>query len=159
MKKILITLFLIAALGAIVWNARRETPLEVTLHTIDRGTVELTVSNTRAGTVKACRRSALSMPIGGRVERLHVKEGEPVEAQQLLLELWNEDRRAMTMQAQSQLAAASHRREQLCVESQNAAREAKTTRHAAQTQPRLPGSDGTRRDACALGRVRVPGSQ
>ncbi|MBK7729233.1 MAG: efflux RND transporter periplasmic adaptor subunit [Gammaproteobacteria bacterium] len=125
MKKILITLFLIAALGAIVWNARRETPLEVTLHTIDRGMVELTVSNTRAGTVKACRRSALSMPIGGRVERLHVKEGESVEAQQLLLELWNEDRRAMTMQAQSQLAAASHRREQLCVESQNAAREAK----------------------------------
>ncbi len=125
MKKTLIAVLLIALLGALIWNARRETPLEVTLHTIDRGTVELTVSNTRAGTVKACRRSALSMPIGGRVERLHVKEGEPVEAQQLLLELWNEDRKAMTLQAQSQLAAASHRREQLCVEAQNAAREAR----------------------------------
>ena len=104
---------------------RREEPLAVTLHTVGRGTVELTVTNTRAGTVKACRRSALSMPGGGRVEVLHVKEGQEVAAGELLLELWNEDRKAMTAQAESQLAAASHRREQLCVEADNAAREAR----------------------------------
>jgi len=125
MKRILILTVAAALLLAVLWQARREEPLAVTLHTVERGTVELTVTNTRAGTVKACRRSALSMPGGGRVEVLHVKEGQEVAAGELLLELWNEDRKAMTAQAESQLAAASHRREQLCVEADNAAREAR----------------------------------
>jgi len=125
MKRILILTVAAALLLAVLWQARREEPLAVTLHTVGRGTVELTVTNTRAGTVKACRRSALSMPGGGRVEVLHVKEGQEVAAGELLLELWNEDRKAMTAQAESQLAAASHRREQLCVEADNAAREAR----------------------------------
>jgi HlyD family secretion protein len=107
------------------WYARREEPLRVTLHEVSRGTVELTVANTRAGTIKACRRSALSMPGGGRVEALYVKEGQEVAAGQLLLELWNEDRKAMTAQAESQLSAALHRREQFCVEAENAARESR----------------------------------
>ena len=125
MKRILILVVAAALLLGAIWYTRREEPLPVTLHTVERGVVERTVANTRAGTIKACRRSALSMPGGGRVEVLHVKEGQEVAAGELLLELWNEDRRAMTAQAESQLAAASHRREQLCVEADNAAREAR----------------------------------
>ena len=125
MKRILILIVAAALLLGAVWYARREEPLPVTLHTIERGVVELTVANTRAGTIKACRRSALSMPGGGRVELLLVKEGQEVAAGELLLELWNEDRKAMTAQAESQLAAASHRREQACGEADNAAREAR----------------------------------
>ncbi|MBP6382030.1 MAG: efflux RND transporter periplasmic adaptor subunit [Pseudomonadales bacterium] len=125
MKRILILTVVAALLLAAAWYARREDPLPVTLHSVERGVVERTVANTRAGTIKACRRSALSMPGGGRVEALHVKEGQEVAAGELLLELWNEDRKAMTAQAESQLAAASHRREQLCVEADNAAREAR----------------------------------
>ena len=125
MKRILILFVAAALLLGTIWYTRREEPLPVTLHTVERGVVERTVANTRAGTIKACRRSALSMPGGGRVEVLHVKEGQEVAAGELLLELWNEDRKAMAAQAQSQLAAASHRREQLCVEADNAAREAR----------------------------------
>jgi len=125
MKRILVLILAAALLLGAIWYTRREEPLPVTLHTVERGVVERTVANTRAGTIKACRRSALSMPGGGRVEVLHVKEGQEVAAGELLLELWNEDRRAMTAQAESQLAAASHRREQLCVEADNAAREAR----------------------------------
>ncbi len=125
MKRILILILAAALLLGAIWYTRREELLPVTLHTVERGVVERTVANTRAGTIKACRRSALSMPGGGRVEVLHVKEGQEVAAGELLLELWNEDRRAMTAQAESQLAAASHRREQLCVEADNAAREAR----------------------------------
>lgn len=125
MKRIPILFVAAALLLGTIWYARREEPLPVTLHTVERGVVERTVANTRAGTIKACRRSALSMPGGGRVEVLHVKEGQEVAAGELLLELWNEDRKAMTAQAESQLAAASHRREQLCVEADNAAREAR----------------------------------
>lgn len=125
MKRILILIVAAALLLGAIWYTRREEPLPVTLHTVERGVVERTVANTRAGTIKACRRSALSMPGGGRVEVLHVKEGQEVAAGELLLELWNEDRKAMAAQAESQLAAASHRREQLCVEADNAAREAR----------------------------------
>ena len=125
MKRILILIVAAALLLGAAWYARRDEPLAVTLHSVERGVVELTVANTRAGTIKACRRSALSMPGGGRVEVLHVKEGQEVAAGELLLELWNEDRKAMTAQAESQLAAASHRREQACGEADNAAREAR----------------------------------
>jgi HlyD family secretion protein len=92
---------------------------------VERGDVELTVSNTRAGSVKACRRSGLSMPIGGRVEALHVAEGDSVEAGAILLELWNDDREAQVAQARAQVSATTHRRSQLCVEAENALREAK----------------------------------
>jgi len=125
MKKAIGSVIVLALLAAVWWYANREKPVAVELHVIDRGTVERTVSNTRAGTVKACRRSKLSMLIGGRVEILHVTEGDHVEARQLLLELWNEDRKAMAQQARSQHAAARNRREQLCVEADNAAREAR----------------------------------
>lgn len=108
---------------ALWWFQSRVEPIRVTLQPVARGVVERTVSNTRAGTIKACRRSALSMPGGGRVQSLHVKEGDPVEQGALLLELWNEDRRALLAQAESQQAASSHRREQLCVEAENMQRE------------------------------------
>jgi len=125
MKRTMLVLLTATAGAALAWHLTRETPLPVSLHTVERGLVELTVSNTRAGTVKACRRSALSMPSGGRVQILHVHEGQQVSAGQLLLELWNEDRAALLEQATSQAAAASHRREQLCMEADNAAREAR----------------------------------
>ena len=65
------------------------------------------------------------MPIGGRVDALHVDEGDQVDAGQVLLSLWNKDRRAMNAQAEAQLLAARHHAEQVCVEADNAAREAR----------------------------------
>ena len=99
---------LIALAVAGIWYAGLEPPPVVALHKVSRGMVERTVSNTRAGTVDACRRSKLSMPIGGRVDELHVDEGDKVEAGQVLLSLWNKDRRAMTAQAEAQLLVARH---------------------------------------------------
>lgn len=124
MKKWVLLAGILSA-AVITWQLLRpEAPLSVIVTTIERGDVELTVSNTRAGSIKACRRSGLSMPIGGRVERLLVKEGDYVTAGQLLLELWNDDRKAQVAQAKSQLAAANHHRQQICAEADNAAIEA-----------------------------------
>ena len=117
----------IAALivALIVWQVVKPSPpVEITVAPVERGDVELTVSNTRAGSVKACRRSGLSMPMGGRVEALYVDEGDAVEEGALLLELWNADREAQVAQALAQISATTHRREQLCVEAENAMREA-----------------------------------
>jgi HlyD family secretion protein len=123
-KKAIALLIVIGLAVTGIWYAGRQPPSEVSLHKVSRGLVEKTVSNTRAGTVEACRRSRLSMPIGGRVDALHVDEGDRVEASQVLLSLWNKGRKAMTAQAGAQLLAARHHAERSCVEAENAEREA-----------------------------------
>jgi len=125
LKRLIGALLVLAAAAVGVWYLGRTPPTEVTLHTVSRGLVEKTVSNTRAGTVEACRRSKLSMPIGGRVDVLSVDEGDRVEAGKVLLSLWNRDRMAMTAQAEAQLQAARHSAQKLCVEAANAEREAR----------------------------------
>ncbi|HEY6132037.1 MAG TPA: efflux RND transporter periplasmic adaptor subunit, partial [Halioglobus sp.] len=150
MKKIMILLAVAAVAVAVIWYMGRQPPPEVLLHTVARGTVEKTVSNTRAGTVDACRRSKLSMPIGGRVDELHVTEGDRVENGQVLLSLWNKDRRAMQAQARAQLLVARHTAEKTCVEAENAEREAK--RLDALLERKLAS-----REATELGRTRAQG--
>jgi HlyD family secretion protein len=124
-KKIVALLVVIAVAALAIWFMGRQPPAQVLLHTVARGTVEKTVSNTRAGTVEACRRSKLSMPSGGRVDTLLVDEGDKVESGQVLLSLWNKDRMAMQAQASARLQSARHSAEKVCVEAENALREAK----------------------------------
>lgn len=123
-KKLVIAAVLLSVPAAlIVWKIRPE-PVVVAAVQIDEGVVEETVANTRAGTVKACRRSKLSMPVGGVVDRLLVKEGDKVKAGQLMLSLWNRDREAGVAQAQAALAGAQSQSAQACVVAERAAREA-----------------------------------
>ncbi|HET8732024.1 MAG TPA: efflux RND transporter periplasmic adaptor subunit [Moraxellaceae bacterium] len=96
------------------WWYTRPAPVPVRLATVDQGPVEATVANTRAGTVKACRRSRLSLHSGGRVAELKVKEGDRVRKGDLLLRLESEDREALVAQAQAQVAAAEKREQQAC---------------------------------------------
>jgi len=151
-KKIIALIVLIAAAVAGIWYAGREPAPVVALHTVSRGMVERTVSNTRAGTVDACRRSKLSMPIGGRVDELHVDEGDKVEAGQVLLSLWNKDRRAMTAQAEAQLLVARHGAQKMCVEAANAEREAKRLEQ-------LVEKGLASQEATELGRTRAEGGR
>lgn len=134
MKKTLVVLSVVAAVMAAIWLMGRQPPPEVNLHTVARGIVEKTVSNTRAGTVEACRRSKLSMPIGGRVNELSVDEGDSVQPGQVLLTLWNRDRKAMTAQAQASVLAAQSGSRRICVEADNAKREAHRLQQLLQKQ-------------------------
>ena len=86
-----------ARLCRLVCNSPK--PVEVELAAIGRGVVEATAVNTRAGTVKACRRAKLAPAAGGQIVKLWVKEGDRVEKGQPLLELWNTD-----LEAQRDLA-------------------------------------------------------
>lgn len=107
------------------WLLSRPTPVAVTLQAVDRGDVEATVSNTRAGTVKACRRAGLSPAIGGQIARLAVKEGDEVKAGELLLELWNSDLRAQVALTEQQYNAAIAQAEAACIQADEAEREAR----------------------------------
>lgn len=103
-----------AALAAGVWWWSRPAPVKVVVQSVSRGTVESTVANTRAGTVKACRRARLSLAVGGQIEKLPVHEGDVVAAGQVLLELWNDDLEAELELSKQQLVATQARAEEAC---------------------------------------------
>jgi HlyD family secretion protein len=114
----------LAAAGFFVWQKTRPKPLEVLVAKVMRGTVEQTVANTRAGTVEACRRARLSPSIGGQIARLPVREGDQVEAGELLLEVWNEDLRAQLVLAEREVGVAEAQAHAACLSADEAQRQA-----------------------------------
>jgi len=121
-----VLLIVLLALGT--WIFTRPKPIPVLLAKVERGTVEATVSNTRAGTIKACQRSKLAPPAGGQIARLLVKKGQRVKAHQVLLELWNNDLQAQERLAQQQLGTSTMQVQQACVQADEAVKEAERAR-------------------------------
>ena len=107
-----------------IWYFTRPAPIKVSLTKVERGVVEASVSNTRAGTVKACRRAKLAPPIGGQIANLLVKKGQRVKAGQVLLELWNNDLQAQERVVQEQLSTARTQADQACMQADLAEKEA-----------------------------------
>jgi len=114
----------VGAVVLLVYWLTRPAAVPVRLATIDRGLVESTVANTRAGTVKACQRARISPAVGGRIDALPVHEGDRVQAGQLLLELWNDDLKARLELAEREHASALANGEQACVRAELAEEEA-----------------------------------
>ena len=123
----LLAIVVAAILGA-GWYFTRPDPIPVALATVDRGLVERTVSNTRAATVTACRRSRLAPKLGGQIARLLVREGDRVKDGQVLLELWNKDLVANQELAKDQLKAARLRGREACLAADLAERDAERSR-------------------------------
>ena len=122
-RRSLIALVLIALVAAFWWIGRPK-PIAVTVKEIDRGKVESSIANTRAGTVDACQRTKLSTIMGGRIEVLAVKEGDRVQKGQLLMKLWNDDQQAQSTLALAQVVTARQRVTEACAQAANAEREA-----------------------------------
>jgi HlyD family secretion protein len=117
-------LVVVGVVATAIFFATRADPVLVVVKAVDRGSVEALVANTRAGTVNACRRAKLAPTIGGRIERLPVRKGDQVKANQILLELWNDDLNAQLVLAQNELQAAHSREDEACLMAANAEREA-----------------------------------
>ncbi len=123
-RRSLIALVIVAALVAAFWWIGRPKPIAVAVKEIDRGKVESSIANTRAGTVEACQRTKLSTIMGGRIEVLAVKEGDRVQKGQLLMKLWNDDQQAQSTLAMAQVNTARQRVNEACLQATNAEREA-----------------------------------
>jgi HlyD family secretion protein len=113
----------VAVIVAVAWLSRPK-PILVETVKADLGVVAETVTNTRAGTVKACQRARLAPPMGGQIDKLPVKKGDHVRKDQVLLELWNDDLRAALELAQRGAVAARAQADQACVTAQVARRDA-----------------------------------
>lgn len=123
--KIPVILTLIVVIGVMIfmWFGRTR-PVEVTVKSVGHGLVQDTVANTRAGTIKACRRAGISPSIGGQIASLPVKEGDEVETGHVLVELWNDDLLAQLEQATSEAKAVEASSRQACIMAEVARREA-----------------------------------
>jgi HlyD family secretion protein len=120
-----IVLLIVVAIGFLIWRYTRPKPIEVAVKPVTRGIVEKTVANTRAGTIKACRRAKLSPSIGGKISKLPVKEGDQVKKGQLLLELWNQDLVAQALLAEREVVYTRSRSRSACLKADVSQREAK----------------------------------
>jgi len=129
--RLVVVVLMGTALAYAGWHFTRPAPPDVELATIARGAVESTVVNTRAGTVKACRRAKLAPVAGGQIVKLWVKEGDRVQAGQPLLELWSRDLAAQRELATRQLATSEDRRREACIMADNARRNAARTEQLA----------------------------
>lgn len=124
----LVWIVAVVLLAGASWYLTRPAPLRVALTKVERGVVEATVSNTRAGTIEACRRAKMSPPAGGQIAHLLVKKGERVKADQVLLELWNDDLEAQARLAEQQLNTASTRVDEVCTLADQSSRQAARAR-------------------------------
>jgi len=118
---VIITLLIVIFL--FVW-LKQPKPVPVLIAVVHKGDVQRTVTNTRAGTLKACRRAGLSPSIGGQIAILPVKEGDQVKKGQLLLEMWNDDINAQISLSKSEILASKSRIKEACVIAEVAKREA-----------------------------------
>jgi len=123
-KKIILVVLATIALVTGIGYFTRSKPIAVVLQSVERGTEEATVSNTRAGTVNACRRAKMSPPAGGQISKLRVKKGQRVRKGEVLLELWDEDLHAQERLAEEQLKSSLTRVQEVCTLAEAAQREA-----------------------------------
>lgn len=123
-RRLLPFVIVIALLGTAAWWFTRPKPIAVAVHEVARGRVEASVANTRAGEVEACQRTKLATIAGGRIDYLGVKEGDRVEAGQVLMRLWQGDLRSRAAVAEAQLATARQRNAEACAVAANARSEA-----------------------------------
>ena len=116
MRKLFIAVPLLLGLAAAFWWWSRPQPLPVPLLTVERGPVETLVANTRAGTLKACRRTLLSFNQGGQVSERLVEEGQRVEAGQVLMRLRQDQLQARVREVEARLQGLANQSQQRCLQ-------------------------------------------
>lgn len=131
-------LLAVAAVFAVVFLLRltlfRSRPVPVTVFRVERGEVEETVSNSKAGTVKSRRRATLSPETGGRLVELPAKKGQRVKRGEVLLRLASEDLAAQVTLRERTLQAALAAEREACTAATLASREFDRSKNLANDQ-------------------------
>ncbi|MBW2384559.1 MAG: efflux RND transporter periplasmic adaptor subunit [Deltaproteobacteria bacterium] len=107
-------------------------PVEVRVVTVERGRVEATLTNSKAGTVRARLRSRLTAETGGRVVEIVHREGEHVSAGDVLVRLNDSSLRAQHDLTLRGVEVAGSRLEEACLRRDRASRELARTKKLAE---------------------------
>ncbi|WP_447969710.1 efflux RND transporter periplasmic adaptor subunit [Nitrospira sp. M1] len=118
-------IFISLAITVLVLNAwlLSPDPVDVTVVRVETGLVEETITNSRAGTVKARQRAHLSSEIGGRVVSVPHDKGDRVQKGDLLLRLNDAAEASNLEMAQRELVVSQANRTRSCLEASRAQRE------------------------------------
>jgi HlyD family secretion protein len=162
LRRILILIVIVAIVVTLRLTVFRPEPVPVTVFRVEPGRVEEIVTNSKAGTVKTRRRAALSTQIGGLVADLPVREGDRVEAGEVVLRIADEDYRATLALRRRALETAEFARNEACTNAEQAERDLTRTLRLAEQQivsEELLDQAQSRRDAahaaCEGARARV----
>jgi len=98
-------------------------PVVVRAVAVERGIVEATVTNSKAGTIEARRRAKFSPGTSGIVTKLHVRRGDVVAAGAPLLHLDDATQQAEMLRAQRSLDVARANHTKTCIAASRALRE------------------------------------
>ena len=131
LKRSLVLAVLVAAIVVLKLTWLRPKPIPVDVVRVERGRVEQTVTNSRAGTVRARHRAKLSPEFGGQVVEIPFREGDAVEQGQVMLRLEDSLQQARLSLAERDLEALSAERQRACLEAERAAREYQRTQKLA----------------------------
>ncbi|MDH3254211.1 MAG: efflux RND transporter periplasmic adaptor subunit [Acidobacteriota bacterium] len=127
MRRWWIRLAILAVIVIAVWVLKvtvfAPDPIPVRVQPVATGLVEATVTNSRAGTVKARRRAKLSPELGGQVVEIPFREGDWVKAGDIVLRLEDSAQRAQLLLTEKELEAAQAERERACLGADRAQRE------------------------------------
>ena len=126
------TLVAVAIGAAVLWaTVLRGDAVPVKVVAVERGRVESTVTNTKAGTVRARRRAQLSPEVGGSVLSIDRREGDRVKRGETLLRLDPATQEARFSLARGSLRAAEAAKSEACIERDRAGRELQRKRELA----------------------------
>ncbi|MCI0615909.1 efflux RND transporter periplasmic adaptor subunit, partial [bacterium] len=114
-NRIIVLAIIVAIILALRFTLFKTRPVDVSAYRVARGKVEQTVTNSKAGTVKARKRSNLSSDIGGRVVYLDAHEGERVKQGQLLLKVDDSELKASLGLAERAYESAAATMKEACV--------------------------------------------
>jgi HlyD family secretion protein len=129
---LLLSLTAVVVLGVLLRaTVLRPRPIAVKAVRIEMGVVEETVTNTKAGTIRARRRARLSPEVGGRVVEIAYREGDHVKAGAPLVRLDDATQRARLRLARQNLRAAEASMNVACITRDRALREVKRARQLA----------------------------
>ena len=128
-------------------------PIAVEVVQVERGRVEQTITNSRAGTVRAKFRAKLSPEYGGQVVEIPFREGDSVKQGQIMLRLEDSLQRARLTLAEKELEALRSERQRACLEAERAEREFQRTQKLATeeivSEDMLDNFDSLRQSAAA----------
>ena len=118
-------LFIAWKLSVGIFKVIRPDPVPVTVYRLARGTVEETVTNSKAGTVKARRRAKISPEIGGRAAYIGFRPGALVRKGEVLLRINDSDLKASLALAGQDLATSTATAQEACLAADLAQRDLK----------------------------------
>jgi len=119
----LVVVGIIAAVFLLKATVLAPEPIPVKTTVVSRGVIDSTVTNSKAGTVRARQRAHLSTEIGGRVVEITHREGDVVAQGELLLLLNDSTLRAQETQALEAIRASDAHYQETCITKDKARRE------------------------------------